>query len=110
MDEPTMRKPMKLRRTGSALLLILLGLAWLAPPADVTSQTQKKEPQKKEPQKGPPGGPGGFRMGGFGGPMGQIRKLVKQFDKDGDGRLNEEERKAAREFLKKERASGGGRG
>ena len=65
-----------------------------------------KDPDKKEPpKKGPPFGPG--RPGGFGGPMGQIRKLVKQFDKDNDGRLNREERKAAREFLKKERASGG---
>ncbi len=57
----------------------------------------------------PPGGfgPPGFGPGGPGGPMGQPRKLVKQFDKDGDGRLNAAERKAAREFLKKE---GGGRG
>src|SRR5947207_763223 len=55
-----------------------------------------------------PPGPGGFGPGGFGGPTGQQqRKLVKQFDKDGDGRLNTEERKAAREFLKKQ---GGGRG
>src|SRR5437763_15697515 len=53
----------------------------------------------------PPGGPGGF-----GGPMGQQRKLVKQFDKDGDGRLNKEERQAARAFLKKERPAGGRRG
>ena len=51
----------------------------------------------------PPGGPGG--PGGF---MGQTRKLVKQFDKDGDGRLNKEERQAAREFLQKERAGGRG--
>src|SRR4051812_6595813 len=50
----------------------------------------------------PPGGPGGF-----GGPMMQTRKLVKQFDKDGDGRLNAEERKAAREFIKKEREARG---
>jgi spore coat protein CotH len=43
--------------------------------------------------------------------MAQDRKLVKQFDKDGDNRLNLEERQAAREFLKKERESGsGGRG
>ncbi len=61
-----------------------------------------------KPPFGPPGpggpafGPGGFLAGG--------RKLVKQFDKDADGRLNHEERQAAREFLKKERASGGGRG
>ena len=49
----------------------------------------------------PPFGPGG---------MGQETKLVKEFDKDGDGRLNSEERKAARESLKKQtgnRRSGG---
>jgi hypothetical protein len=56
-------------------------------------------------------GPGGGR-GGFGGPGGQNapnRKLVDQFDKDGDGMLNAAERKAAREFLAKENTSGGGR-
>src|SRR5947208_4062983 len=45
------------------------------------------------------------RFPGFG-LMGQVRKLVKQFDKNGDGGLNQEERKAAREFIKK----GGGKG
>ncbi|HTK76580.1 MAG TPA: CotH kinase family protein [Gemmataceae bacterium] len=50
-------------------------------------------------------GPGG--PGGPGGMMGQQRKLVKQFDKDGDGRLNKEEREAARAFLKTQ--GGGGR-
>jgi Ca2+-binding EF-hand superfamily protein len=42
--------------------------------------------------------------------MGQVRKLVKQFHKDGDGRLNREERKAARAFLRKERANRKGTG
>ena len=60
-----------------------------------------------------PGAPGGFGPGGpggFGGPMGgQERQLVKQFDKDGDERLNNAERQAAREFLKRE-PQGGGRG
>ena len=51
-----------------------------------------------------PGGPG---FGGPGGPMGQERKLVKDFDQDGDGRLNVEERKAARNSLAE---SGGNRG
>ncbi len=58
---------------------------------------------------GPPpfgqGGPGG--PGGFGGPGMQTEtKLVKQFDQDGDKRLNPAERKAAREFLAQEKASG----
>ena len=49
---------------------------------------------------GPPGfGPGGFGPGGPGGMMGQETPLVKEFDKDGDGRLNNDERKAARASL-----------
>ena len=45
---------------------------------------------------GPPGGPGGFGPpGGFGGPPGMVatRKLVKEFDADGNGRLDAAERK-----------------
>jgi hypothetical protein len=60
--------------------------------------------------RGPQDGPGGPR--GFGGPPpGGVReetKLVKQFDKDGDKRLNVAERKAAREFWQKEQAEGRG--
>lgn len=61
------------------------------------------------PGFGPPGGPGGGPggPGGFGG-MGQNRKLVAQFDKDEDGRLNKEERQTARESMKRDRANGGG--
>jgi hypothetical protein len=40
--------------------------------------------------------------------MQEETKLVKQFDKDGDKRLNAAERKAARDFLQKERAAGRG--
>jgi spore coat protein CotH len=63
---------------------------------------------------GPPGGgpegrgPGPGGMGGP--PMGQERKLVDQFDKDGDGRLNREERAAAREFVKNNPVGRGGPG
>ena len=53
------------------------------------------------------GPPPGF--GGPGGPGGKERKLVKDFDKDGDGRLNLAERQAARESLKKDKAAGRGR-
>lgn len=59
---------------------------------------------------GPPPGfrPGGFGPGGPGGPgdINQVRKIVAQFDRDGDGRLNREERQTAREWLK---TQGGGR-
>lgn len=44
-----------------------------------------------------------FPMGGP--PGGQERAIVDQFDKDGDDRLNKEERAAAREFLKKDAAN-----
>jgi hypothetical protein len=57
---------------------------------------------------GPGGPPPGF--GRPGGPMMQERKLVPQFDKDSDGRLNTEERAAGREFIRKERAEGRGPG
>ncbi len=54
----------------------------------------------------PPGfGPGG--PGGPGGPMGGHRKLIKTFDKDGDGRLDAAERRAARESLKRDNTAGG---
>lgn len=52
------------------------------------------------------GGPGGR---GPGGPMGEERKVVAQFDKDADGRLNRDERTAAREFMKTNRGGGPGR-
>jgi hypothetical protein len=55
------------------------------------------------------GPPPGFGPGGPGGPMGQERKLLKQFDKDANGRLNQQERQAARASIKKDR-QGGGRG
>ncbi|MFN0104641.1 MAG: CotH kinase family protein [Bryobacteraceae bacterium] len=52
----------------------------------------------------PPGGfgppEGGF--GGPGGPMGQRKEILKDFDKDGDKRLNTAERAAAREYLAKQ--------
>src|SRR5262249_6433454 len=89
-------------------LLPLLGVFLLGTLPIAGQPEPKKEPEKKEPDKKGfpfgPGGPGGFV---FGGPAGQRRQLVEQVDKDGDGRLNKEERQATREFLKKERAGGG---
>lgn len=72
----------------------------------------------------PPFGPDGFPPGGFrpfggpggpggrpGGPLMQERKVVKQFDADKNGWLNQAERQAAREFLKTNApAAGPGRG
>ena len=62
-----------------------------------------------------PGGPGGFGgpggPGGGGGPFGgPNRELLAEFDTDGNGWLNNEERRPAREMLEAEQANGGGRG
>jgi len=60
-------------------------------------------------------GGGGFGPGGFGGPgrggrgpMNETRKLLSQFDKDGDGILNAAERKAARDarYLARKKRAG----
>jgi hypothetical protein len=53
------------------------------------------------PGFGPPG------AGGPGGPGGRDREVVKQFDKNEDGWLNNDERKLAREFLKTQPRPGG---
>lgn len=62
--------------------------------------------------QGFPGGPGGPGGPGFGGGMGgPDRKLVAQFDKDGDKRLNTTERAEARAWLATQPQGGpGGRG
>ena len=49
------------------------------------------------------GGPGGM-------PGGEERKLLAQFDKNGDKRLNAEERKAALAFVERRRAPIAGSG
>ncbi len=51
--------------------------------------------------------PGFGGPSGFGPPGGEQRKIVKDYDKNGDGWLNAEERKVARESLKND--GGGGR-
>jgi hypothetical protein len=93
---------------------------WLGCAISLLAQAPDLPPEDGPPPDGGPGfdgpppfGPGGFGPGGPGG-MHQVRKLVKQFDRDGNGWLNGAERKAAREFLAKEGGSGfrgpGGRG
>jgi hypothetical protein len=85
-----------LARQTSALVYCLV-LAALAQTPD--------NPPRRDGQR-PPGG-GGSGPGGMGGVPEEV-KLVKQFDQDGDQRLNAAERKAAREFLAKEKAEGRG--
>lgn len=73
----------------------------IQPDAETLFQQDKKDFGKKDFKDF-----GGF--GGFG--MKTRRQLVAQFDKDGDGWLNAAERKAAREFIKKEAKGGFGKG
>jgi hypothetical protein len=72
-------------------------------------------PPLGQPSSDGPGGfgPGGFSPGGRGGPggpggmMSEETKLLKQFDQDGNGRLDNEERKAARAHLSQQRGNRG---
>lgn len=86
------------------LFALLLGLPLCAP---LVMREISAQPANDFP---PPGGPG--RFGGP--PMGarEDRKLVEQFDTNGDKRLDLAERKEAREFLAKnpENRGPGGRG
>src|SRR5262245_34289309 len=80
----------------------------------VSALAQAPNPPQREggtrADRPPQSGPGGFVQGGPGpggfGMNQQETKLVKRFDKDNNGWLNAAERKAAREFLAKERAEG----
>jgi spore coat protein CotH len=83
-------------------LLAQFGLftLFLAVPLWAEQTQDKKQPDKGDFFKG---GPGGF------GP-GQRTKLIPQFDKDGDGRLNTEERAAARQHVQKTGKKGFGKG
>jgi spore coat protein CotH len=79
-------------------MLLVMGAAGQDPPA------KQDPPGKQEARKDDNAKTAPAKM--FGGPGQPERKLVKQFDKDGDGKLNQEERKAARAFIK---ANPGGR-
>ena len=61
---------------------------------------------RERPAAGPPGDRG--RRGRGGSRRGQRVELIPKFDKDGDGILDKAERSAAREFVLKQRESGGG--
>jgi hypothetical protein len=76
---------------GFVPLVLAIGLAGLA-------SGQFPPPDKKGP-------PGGF---GFGPPMGQTRQILEKFDKDNNGRLDREERKAAMQSLANEPGFGRG--
>jgi spore coat protein CotH len=89
----------------AAMSATVFGILVLAAPQDGIGQPG---PGTKDFDKSGPFGKGPIMVGG---PMGgQPRKLVKDFDKDGDGRLNTDERKAARESLAKDGRGPGGFG
>lgn len=101
-------------KTRNQSFLLFTVFALIGCDESLAKQKQEQDPQSKsnpvvDPRVGNqpfvPGGPPPFGPGGFGGPMGGDRKLVKQFDKDNDGHLNKDERQAAREFLAKERST-----
>ncbi len=122
----------------SLFILAVVASAWAAAaPFDESQNADRQGDKRSEPSENrdapesrlappdfdrdgrPPFGPGGpppFGFGGPGGPrgpMGQNRMLVDDFDKDGDGRLNREERQAARKELqgqRQQRGLGGRRG
>jgi len=81
------------------ILLSVFGLACAAP-----AQFDGPPPFRGDGPPGFDGPPGGF--GRFGPPMQEETPLVAKFDRNGDKRLNADERKAAREFIQKERAEG----
>jgi len=100
---------MKLNNLRHIALAVGLGCAF-----SVLAQTPDNPPERnaRPPGELPSGtefaGPPPFGPGGPDGVQ-QETKLLKQFDQDGDGRLNAAERKAAREYLQKQVASGRGR-
>jgi spore coat protein CotH len=85
-------------RIGAALLAAFAGFLIVA---SGTAFTQPPGGKGKEGKDG---------KGGFGPPGGQVRKVVKDFDKNNDGWLNKEERAAARESLKNGGGGFGGKG
>ncbi len=99
-----------------ALALTTAVLPLLTPSS--TAQAPDFPPPGGPGGPGGPDGPGGFGgpppfgvPGGPGGPNQPELKVVKKFDTNGDKQLDAKERVAAREFVKKERASNeGGRG
>jgi hypothetical protein len=89
-----------LKRLPPFETMIIIGAllcATIHVPAQLPDTDRQSPPPDGAGRRGP--GPGG---------VSEDTKLVTQFDKDGDKRLNADERKTAREFLLKEKADGRG--
>lgn len=106
-----MDKIWKSRRYALLLCVIVLMGALVELSSDLlNAQEQPSQPSIAPADIPAPPGSGGFQpppFGGFGPPPfgGQEKmNILKRFDKNGDGFLNLEERKAAREALSKENA------
>ena len=100
--------------TSSRLATLALAFLWTLLPyclgADAVRPEGAPPGRDGAPARGArpnSGGPRPFGPGGMGA-MQQHTALVRQFDKDGDGRLNSVERKAARDFLAAQRLDGRG--
>lgn len=82
---------------GAAVLFVAtVGLAQDGPPPGRSDERTRE----RLPFGGPPG------PGGFGAPP-QERKILKRFDENKDGWLNDAERQAAKEFLNRDASTGG---
>ena len=74
---------------------------------DFILQSLQERPGGDRPEGGRPGQPPGGAAGGRGGGPGrQDLEVVAQFDKDGDGKLNDEERARARVYVKEQGSRG----
>src|SRR5262252_532336 len=96
LSAPFMKEPCK-QLSGAAPLLSL---------AAVITTALAQGPPNGGPGSGPGSGPGGGPMG----PMGREVQIVERFDKNGDHKLDAEERRPARAWLKENRAQRGGPG
>ena len=76
---------------------------------DFIIESLQDRPGGSRPEGGRPGQPPGGGRGGAG-PGRQDLKVVEQFDKDGDGKLNDEERAKARVYVKEQGSSSRRRG
>jgi spore coat protein CotH len=88
--------------TGAAVLSLAAGVAVTVAAQQADGPLPAPAPRDSRPGFGPGGPP--FGPGGM---MREQRKLVKQFDRNGDGWLNQEERQPARELIRKEAAGRG---
>lgn len=106
---------MKLQPFDFRFVLLALAFGWALPLACLgaeasTPQEDSTPTATTAPSRGARSNSGGrrsFGPGGMGG-MQQHTALVKQFDKDSNGRLSSAERKAAREFLAAQASTGRG--